>query len=207
MSDLDQLRQRADALDAASQSRRQRKRAARAELDLLRQADAPGTRAPTGIPGPPAGGAVPPADALPAQRLHDIATWQRHGLNAVLLQLIVFPIVFAAALVVVLMNLNQDQVLIPIILLLMLQFAVGWLYGEVAAYRLHRALGAGPAMAWAYVILGLLPLAEWILLFQLNLKATRILKRHGVKIGFMGAKRRTLPTIPPNRSDAMFGAP
>ncbi|MEM9295553.1 MAG: hypothetical protein AAGA57_07105 [Planctomycetota bacterium] len=193
MSDLDLLRQRADALDQASRSRRKRKPGVRDEFERLRE-----TPAPQGQPPARAleDNAVHQAAELTPTQVRRIADWQRHGIIAIVLQLSVFPIVFGVAIVAVVANVNTDAVLIPVIFVMMLQFVVGWFYGEIASYKLHRALGAGPAMAWSYVLLGLLPVTEWLVLWLMNQKATRILKHHGVLVGFWGAKRKTIPPRP-----------
>lgn len=66
----------------------------------------------------------------------------------------------------------------------------------VFAFMLAIALyGTGPGVAMG--IFTLIPYIGIIFLLRVNAKATKVLRQHGVRVGFMGARLSDVPTGPP----------
>lgn len=63
----------------------------------------------------------------------------------------------------------------------------------VSVYRLARALDAG--VPWLWAAASWLSCLGLVLILILNARATALLKRSGVKVGFLGVKE--LPAVPP----------
>lgn len=81
-----------------------------------------------------------------------------------------------------------------------------WITGIISLvfiYLLARALRSN--VAWLYAVLGLIPLVGLIVLLVINNKATQTLKRRGIRVGLMGAKRSDIPTT--NAAEAVFSRP
>lgn len=60
-------------------------------------------------------------------------------------------------------------------------------------YRMAKVLRQSPAVL--YAVLMIIPLAGLIVLVVLNSAATRVLRQHGVKVGFLGADQSDLDSI------------
>lgn len=58
----------------------------------------------------------------------------------------------------------------------------------ICIYQMAAALGAGQVTRILYVIGMLIPLINLIILIVVNQGATKMLKSHGIRVGFMGAK-------------------
>ena len=60
-------------------------------------------------------------------------------------------------------------------------------------FKLAQAVRS--SAAWAYIILGFIPVVGMIALLHLSSKATKILQANGVKVGLMGAKSSDLELL------------
>ena len=129
-----------------------------------------------------------PVDVSSTDMVAAVAKAQRLVNLAILFYLFLIPINIASNVISERTNGESIvQLLVLPILLAVLVFvliAVGRL-----AYALH---GVGNAII--YCIAMLIPYIGLILLVFLNSRATNYLKRHGVKVGLMGADLSTLPS-------------
>ena len=62
-----------------------------------------------------------------------------------------------------------------------------FIYSVVSAFRLARVL-SGTGMGIVCLLGTLIPIVGIVILLLLKLKATKVLKRNGVKVGLLGAK-------------------
>jgi hypothetical protein len=79
---------------------------------------------------------------------------------------------------------NVCAKLLPLVGILVYLGAV--VFEVYALYTLNRALRV--KAAWAYCILLFIPLAGIITLYVFSNKATKVLRAHGIPVGFMGGK-------------------
>ena len=129
-----------------------------------------------------------PVDADSADMVTAVAKAQRLVNLAILFYLFLIPINIASNVIAVQTNGESifPLLVLPIALavIIFVLIAVGRL-----AYALH---GVGNTIF--YCITMLIPCVGLILLVFLNSRATNYLKRHGVKVGLMGADLSTLPS-------------
>ena len=129
-----------------------------------------------------------PVDTDPVDKVTAVAKAQRLVNLAILFYLFLIPINIASNVIAVRTNGESifPLLVLPIALavIIFVLIAVGRL-----AYALH---GVGNTIF--YCITMLIPCVGLILLVFLNSRATNYLKRHGVKVGLMGADLSTLPS-------------
>ena len=122
------------------------------------------------------------------EKIHSVAKAQRLVNLAILFYLLFIGFNFITNISV--SNENADSPLPFLILPLALGVLI---FTMIAVGKLAHALhGTGNAVI--YCLAMLIPCVGLILLFFLNSRASALLKQYGVKIGFLGADLRTLPS-------------
>ncbi len=116
-------------------------------------------------------------------RLQKIASAQRQVNYAVLLYLGFMP------LNIVLSDLAAQFPLAVIIL--PVSILIVFLFGIISVYRL-AAIFRGPIVAVFYVLGFLVPLLGLLLLVSISGKATKELRKNGIKVGLLGANPNTI---------------
>lgn len=112
-----------------------------------------------------------------------LARAQRTLVLIVLVSLCLYAVRFAIAFAP---PLGANGALVFLIVLLLAHLGV-WIAAIVCTVRLSLAAGGNVVLAVIGGLLMLVPLLSLVLLLMVNLRATAILKRHGVKVGLLGA--------------------
>ncbi|RMF36911.1 MAG: hypothetical protein D6753_18605 [Planctomycetota bacterium] len=125
------------------------------------------------------------------EKVRAVGKAQRLVNFAILLYLLLIPInIFAN---ITMAASNGESIGALIMLLLVGVAALGIVVFILVAVAMLANAMHGPVMAVLYCVAMLIPCVGLILLVVLNARATNYLKKHGVKVGLLGADPRTLP--------------
>jgi hypothetical protein len=133
----------------------------------------------------------------------DIASHQRTLIRGILLELVSLPL--GAALFITLLLLKAPGLVLGLsALVFFLYYLVVGIVTTVALVRLVNSIYGGSTGCLLCALMWLLPYVNLFVLIFINLKATAILREHGVRVGLLGAdtsraRRSSEGTEPPPR--------